>query len=257
MLARLFRSTCCVVVCLGVSASVFAAAASAPDVSVICVELDRGLVLYEEHADIKRPPASMIKLMLMLLVAEGYGRGDWTHDTAIPVSALAESMGGTQVYLNAGESWPLGELMRAVSVASANDAAMAVAEGLWGSEAKYLRAANARAGALGMKDTVIHGVHGLPPDNGEDFDQTTARDMAVLAAMCAKEPEIMGLVGQKELQFRPKDATKFNTNKMLWRMDDCDGMKTGFIRAAGFCVTAPEQVRAFPIGRRHAQPLSG
>lgn len=241
MFAGVFRSAGCLALCCLVAAPVFAGAKAADSVSVICVEADRGLVLYQDHADVKRPPASMIKLMLMLLVAEGYERGDWSKDRAIPVSARAEGMGGTQVYLNAGEEWPLGELMRAVSVASANDAAMAVAEGLWGSEAAYLLAANERAQALGMVDTVIHGVHGLPPDDGEAFDVTTARDMALLAQTCATKTEIMALVGQKELQFRPKDAKKFNTNKMLWRMEDCDGMKTGYINAAGFCVAATAQ----------------
>lgn len=218
-----------------------ARAAGEADISVICIEADRGLVLFEENAGIKRPPASMIKLMLMLLVTEGYERGDWTPDMPIAVTAHAESMGGTQVYLKEGETWPLEHLMHAVAVASANDASMAVAEGLWGSEAAYLKVANARAAELGMKDTVIHGVHGLPPDNGKDFDMTTARDMAILSLACIKKPEIMALVGQKELQFRPEDATKHNTNKLLWRMQDCDGLKTGYINAAGFCISATAQ----------------
>ncbi|MBX3178057.1 MAG: D-alanyl-D-alanine carboxypeptidase [Candidatus Hydrogenedentes bacterium] len=215
-----------------------AVAQSLDQPSIICVEVDRDLVLYEENAQLQRPPASMIKLMLMLLVVEGYGRGDWDEDTPITVSPRAAGMGGTQVYLKANETWPLDHLMQAIAVASANDAAQAVAEGLWGSEADYLAAANARAKELGMKNTVINGVHGLPPDDGVSFDLTTASDMAKLARVCVGIPEIMSLARQKELQFRPKDATKYNTNKMLWRMEDCDGLKTGFIRAAGFCVAA-------------------
>ena len=227
-----------------IGALVVAASAhpATPDnTSVICVEVDRGLVLFEENAGVKRPPASMIKLMLMLLVTEGYERGDWTPDMPLEVSAHAESMGGTQVFLKRGEVWPLDHLMHAVAIASANDAAMAVAEGLWGSETAYLEAANARAVLLGMNDTTIHGVHGLPPEDGKSFDVTTARDMALLSLACIDKPGIMELVVRKELQFRPEDATKFNTNKLLWRMEDCDGLKTGFIRAAGFCISATAQ----------------
>ncbi len=215
-----------------------AVAGSEPPVSVLCMEAERGLILHNEYGDVKRPPASMIKLMLMLLVVEGYERGDWHTETPISVSPLAESMGGTQVYLNAGETWPLDHLLDAVTIASANDAAMAIAEGLWGSEDAYLKVANARAKSLGMKDTIINGVHGLPPDKGDPFDQTTAVDMAILARACVDKPAIMDLVGQKEFQFRPEDSIKFNTNKLLWRMEDCDGLKTGYIRAAGFCIAA-------------------
>jgi D-alanyl-D-alanine carboxypeptidase (penicillin-binding protein 5/6) len=228
----------CAIVCASWTNPAFAAAKRSENMSVICIEADRGLVLYEENADVSRPPASMIKLMLMLLVAEGYDRGDWTPETMIPVSSRAESMGGTQVQLKAGESWPLGKMMQAVAVASANDAAMAVAEGLWGSEADYLLVANDRAQQLGMKDTVIRGVHGLPPADRKSFDETTARDMATLSLECIKRKEIMTLSGQKELQFRPDEAVKANTNKLLWRMPDCDGLKTGFINAAGFCISA-------------------
>ena len=214
------------------------AANAKPTISVLCMEADRGVILHAENERVKRPPASMIKLMLMLLVVEGYERGDWTPDREITVTRISEGMGGTQVYLNAGETWKLSHLLTATTVASANDAAMAIAEGLWGGETAYLEVANARAKALGMEDTVIHGVHGLPPDRGEAFDVTTAHDMALLARACVDKPLIMELAGRKEFQFRPTDSTKFNTNKLLWRMEDCDGLKTGFINAAGFCIAA-------------------
>jgi len=228
-----------VLFCLSVGE--IAAAAGSPKVSVLCMEIERGLILHAENERIQRPPASMVKLMLMLMVAEGYERGDWTPETPIPVSRRAESMGGTQVFLKAGETWPLDHMLKAITIASANDAAMAVAEALWGDEAAYLEAANGRAAELGMADTVISGVHGLPPEPGRPFDLTTAYDMALLARYCATNDLISELVVQKELQFRPEDATKFNTNKLLWRMEDCDGLKTGYIRAAGFCIAATAQ----------------
>ncbi len=213
-------------------------AASSPDVSTICIESDSGLVLSEENASVRRPPASMVKMMLMLLVVEGIERGDWTLDTEITTSRYAQSVGGCQVWLSKGDTHPLGKLMNAVAVASANDAAAAVADGLWGDVASYLEVANARAAELGMTETEIHSVHGLPPGRGQEFDRTTARDMTALACVCVEKPVLMSWVGQKAMRFRPKDAIRHNTNKLLWKMDACDGLKTGYIRAAGFCLTA-------------------
>ncbi|MBI1317940.1 MAG: hypothetical protein GC168_03190 [Candidatus Hydrogenedens sp.] len=207
-------------------------------VSIILTEAETGRVLYEENADQVRPPASMIKLMMMLLIAEGIESGLVQLDTPIPVTEHAQAMGGTQVQLKAGEVWPLHDMLRALAVASANDAAMAMALSLWGSEDVYRQAMNKRAAELGMEHTKFFSMHGLPPDEGDDFDWTTARDMSLLARECLKHPLIRELVSMKELKFRPTDAVKFNTNKLLWRMPGCDGMKTGYIKAAGFCVTA-------------------
>jgi len=91
---------------------------------------------------------------------------------------------------------------------------------------------------LGMTNTVFHSVHGLPPSAGEEPDQTTARDMAKLGQLCVQDPQILKWTSQKELQFRPEEALKMSTNKLLWQMDGCDGIKTGYIRDAGFCITA-------------------
>ena len=207
-------------------------------VSAICVVAETGLVAAEEQADLLRPPASMIKMMIMLLVSEGVDAGRWRLDRTIRISEHAQKMGGTQIYLGAGEEWPLGSLMEAACVASANDAAMAVAEGLWGSERAYLKAANSRAAELGMTNTAVRSVHGLPPDKGNALDQTTARDMMLLARACVRHPRILDWVGRKEVRVGEEGTVMHNTNKMLWRMEGCDGIKTGYIRAAGFCVAA-------------------
>jgi D-alanyl-D-alanine carboxypeptidase (penicillin-binding protein 5/6) len=171
-------------------------------------------------------------------VAEGLESGGWVAETPIVVSALAQAMGGTQLYLEAGETWPLEELMQAIAVASANDAALAVAEGLWGSKADYLQAANERVRTLGMSDTVIRSVHGLPPDPGELPDETTARDMATLARACVQNKRILTWSKIQSLQLRPEGNEFHNTNKLLGRVEGCDGLKTGYIRAAGYCITA-------------------
>lgn len=207
-------------------------------ISSICVEAGTGTVVSASHADLERPPASMVKMMLMLLVAEGVAAELWTLDKPIQVSAEAQRMGGAQLWLKQGDVHALGRLMNAVAVASANDAAFAVAEGLWGSEAAYLRRANQRAAELGMKHTTIRSVHGLPPSSGEQHDMTTARDMATLALACTQQPLIMGWVKQKEFRFEPGGCLRSNTNKLLGRCEGCDGLKTGWIRASGWCLTA-------------------
>ncbi|MBP8129609.1 MAG: D-alanyl-D-alanine carboxypeptidase [Candidatus Hydrogenedentes bacterium] len=218
----------------------FAGALAAQDLpeSHICIEASTGAVLYEQNADLSRPPASMVKLMMLLLASEGLDAELWREDAPIAISAHAQHMGGTQVYVESGQTWPLNHLMQAVAVASANDAAMAVAEGLWGSEEAYLEAANRRAAELGMTNTEYHSVHGLPPDPGTPIDRTTARDMSVLARECVKHPRLLAWTQRKEFEFRPGQALCYNTNKMLWCMPECDGLKTGFIRASGYCVTA-------------------
>ncbi len=236
-LARRQRCFATVVIALAVSAS-FRAVAEDVAESYICVEAETGMVLAESNADIVRPPASVVKLILMLLVSEGLEQGTWTNETPITATAAAEGMGGTQVFLKAGEVHTLDEIMHAVAIASANDAAMALAESLWGSKEECLKRMNERAAELGMLNTKYNSVHGLPPSNGEAFDQTTARDLALLARECVKSEHIMGWVGTKEFTFRPGESAKSNTNKLLWRMPDCDGLKTGYIRAAKFCVAA-------------------
>lgn len=231
-----------VVVCAGIAlilCSGWAMPAEIPrDVSAFSMEAETGLVLLEHNADAIRPPASMIKIMLMLLVAEGLERGDWTLQTPIEASRHAQRMGGTQVFLLKGEVYPLEKLMKAVAVVSANDAAMAVAEGLWGSEAAYLARMNERAGELGMASSEFHSVHGLPPDRGEEPDRTTARDMAMLAQACVRYAQILEWTSIVSFELRPREGKKYTTNTLMRKMPECDGLKTGYIRAAKFCIAA-------------------
>lgn len=206
--------------------------------SSICIEADTGLVLSEYNADEQRPAASMVKMMLFLLVSEGLQDGRWALETPITVTEHAQSMGGSQVQLKAGEVFTLDQLMHAVAVASANDAATAVAEGLWGSTEEYLLQSNKRAQELGMIDSHFRSVNGLPPSAGQLPDQTTARDIVILAQWCVRHPRVMEWAGTKELAFRPGEHAKSNTNQLLSMVPGCDGLKTGFTRAAGWCVTA-------------------
>lgn len=221
-----------------VSLALHGPALETPGLSYLCVEAESGFVIAESNAGVRRPPASMVKLMLMLIVSEGLDKGTWQPDLPIGISAEAQSMWGSQVFLKEGEVWSLDHLMHAVSISSANDAAFAVAEGLFGTEAAYLAAINKRARELGMVDTVFNSPHGLPPDEGRELDMTTARDMALLGREAVKHPRIFAWAGAREFQFKPGAAVRSNTNKLLWRMEECDGLKTGYIKAAGYCLTA-------------------
>lgn len=224
-------------ICLFLLPAPVALAQSLP-LSTICIEAQSGLILTQSNAGLVRPPASMVKMMLMYLVAEGLEQGAWRLDTPITISTLAQSIGGTRLAVKAGDVWTLGDLMLGVAVASANDGAMAVAEGLWGSKDAYLQAANARARELGLVQTVIRSVHGLPPDPGELPDETTARDMAVLAQWCVLSPQVMEWVSRQQWTPPGESSPRQNTNKLLTQLEGCDGLKTGYIRAAGFCLTA-------------------
>ncbi len=216
--------------------SVVFGAENIPCVSYSCVVADSGLVVSELDPDALRVPASMIKMMLMLLVAEGLESGDWTLETPIEASSNAQRIDGSQVYLKKGETFPLSDYMHAVSVLSANDAALAVAEGLWGSEEAYLEAANKRAAELGMTATVIRSPHGLTL--GEDTDLTSARDLTTLARQCVGKSQVMAWVDHETFAFRENGQERRSTNRLLFRMADCDGLKTGYTRAAGWCFTA-------------------
>lgn len=207
-------------------------------VSYICIEVETGLVIAESNADQQRPPASMLKMMLMLMADEGVAAGKWTYDTPVTVSKYAQSMGGTQVYLAAGDVFSLEDMLMAMSVLSANDASVAVAEALFGSVPDCIDAMNRRAQELGMTKTYFTSVHGLPPSDRENFDLTSARDMAILGRESLKIPHTLRRSSTKEFAMRPGTEPRPSTNKLMTRMPECDGLKTGYIRASGFCLTA-------------------
>lgn len=204
--------------------------------SALCMLADSGLIVFEQHARVVRPPASMVKLMQLVLVAEGIERGDWTLEKSVTISAKTAAVGGSRVSLRENEQFTLGHLIEAVAVVSANDAAMAVAEGLWGSEDEYKRRMNERARELGMNDSQFNSVHGLPPEAGQEPDKTTAYDMALLARHCIGIPLVMQWAGQTQVQFRANETARQNTNRLLLDMPGCDGLKTGFTNAAGWCL---------------------
>jgi D-alanyl-D-alanine carboxypeptidase (penicillin-binding protein 5/6) len=150
-------------------------------------------------------------------------------------------MGGSQVYLREGEAFTLEEMMKAIAIASANDACVAIAEHISATVEGFLELMNERAKALSMDDTHFETVHGLPPTNGNPGDLTSAHDMAVLARELTKYPDLLAWSAVKEDSLRGGKFILTNTNKLVYQFPGVDGIKTGFHAQAGFNITATAQ----------------
>jgi len=223
------------------SAAAHHAQAPAPAVQPVAyyvVAADTGTELAASDPDRQWPPASMTKMMTVLLALEQVHARKHALTEEVVVSPHAATTGGSQVYLKAGERFLLGDLLSAVMIPSANDAAVAVAEHLAGSTDAFVRRMNARARALGLTRTVYRSPNGLPPDPGKEPDLTTARDLAHLARELMRFPEAMHWSGTVEASFRAGKFTMHNTNRLLTRFAGATGLKTGHYQAAGFSVTA-------------------
>ena len=209
-----------------------------PYTGLIVVDGDSGEVILEENADTKIYPASVIKLMGLLLTIEQLENGQRKLDEWVHVTAKAARMGGSQVYLKEGETFQLEEMLYALSIKSANDVAMALALHLGGTEAGFIGLMNARAADLGMKSTEFHSVHGLPPDAGEKPDISTARDLAKLSLEIVKHPRALTYTSTVEKWFRDNTFEMLTHNRLLRDVEGCDGLKTGYISAGGFSIAA-------------------
>src|SRR5206468_4793014 len=212
--------------------------ATAP-AAYLVIDADSGTVLAEHDTHRRWPPASMTKMMTVLLAMERVQDRTLSLDEPVRTSAWASRIGGSQVYLAAGETFPLGELLKAIMIASANDAAVAVAEHIAGSSAAFVDIMNARAKALGLADTTYQSPHGLPPGKGQTADMTSAHDLAVLARELMKFPEVMRWAGTPSAGFRNDTLQMSNTNHLVrGTFNGATGLKTGYYHEAGFCVTA-------------------
>ncbi|OPZ64913.1 MAG: D-alanyl-D-alanine carboxypeptidase DacF precursor [Firmicutes bacterium ADurb.Bin506] len=216
-----------------------AEAASQVGVSSLVLEVGSGAVLHEADADRRIEPASLTKLMTVLLAVEAVERGRVSLADVVVVSAHAASMGGSQVWLGEGERYTLGQLLESVMVASANDSAVAVAEHIAGSEVRFVDAMNARAAALGMKSTHFENASGLPGGRGEGGGYTTARDMARLAQEVVKHEQVLKWSNTRSKVFRRSPLFILETtNPLLGTYPGCDGLKTGHTDAAGYHLIA-------------------
>jgi D-alanyl-D-alanine carboxypeptidase (penicillin-binding protein 5/6) len=204
--------------------------------SAIMIEASTGKVIYEKNADEKLAPASMTKIMTMLLVIENIENGRLKWDDYITVSANASGMGGSQILLETGEKMLLSDVFKGLAVASGNDAAVALAEYTAGTEEEFVKMMNKRAKELKLTNTNFKNVHGFDEAN----HYTSARDMANLSKELVKHAKVLEYTSIYEDYLRKgtnKETWLVNTNKLVRFYDGVDGLKTGFTDQAGYCLT--------------------
>jgi D-alanyl-D-alanine carboxypeptidase (penicillin-binding protein 5/6) len=212
--------------------------------AAVLMDYASGRILFEKNAHMQLAPASVTKIMTLVLALEAVRDGKVTLTDLVPTSEYAASMGGTQIWLEPGEELPLEELLYAIAVGSANDAAVAVAEYLGGSEPGFVAVMNARAAALGMRDTHFANPSGLPPaEVGKDEPHvTSAYDMALLSRHALGLPlfkELTSTWGPVVMRPEGKRQPELWTyNKMMKSYQGMDGIKTGMTAEAGFCLAA-------------------
>src|SRR5437868_225687 len=174
----------------------------APYRAALVLDRDSGQVLFAKNEHLRWPPASMTKMMTLLITMERVRDKSIGLDDMVAASAWASKIGGSQVYLREGERFPLRELLKAIVVASANDGAVAVAEYVAGSTDAFVALMNERAQQLGLAESEFHSVHGLPPSRGQQPDLMSAADLAVVARKLAEFPEVMEWAALSEAPFR-------------------------------------------------------
>lgn len=210
-----------------------------PYLGAIVVDAATGKVLFEERADEKGYPASVQKLMDLLIILEKIEAKQLSLQDPVPVSAKASHTGGSRVWLVDKEAIGLDDMLYALMVQSANDAAVALAEKVAGSTEAFVELMNARAKVLGMNNTVFRSVHGLPPGKGQEHDVTTARDFSILCRELLKHPEALRYTSTRERPFKHANGRVVNMsthNHLMGKVDGCDGLKTGFYNEAGYSI---------------------
>jgi D-alanyl-D-alanine carboxypeptidase (penicillin-binding protein 5/6) len=214
--------------------------------SAILAAADSGEVLYAKNPRQQMYPASVTKLMTLLLGTEAVRQGLAQWEEPVTASARAASYGGSQIYLAPGEILSYREIMLGIALASGNDAAVALAEHLAGSHEAFAERMNQRAEELGMLDTHFVNANGLH----DPQHYTTAYDLSLLAAAAAKLPELLELTSTKHYTLRGGTSRPFqldNKNKLLWQVSGVDGFKTGWTQDAGYCLAASGKQEALRL----------
>lgn len=205
--------------------------------SAILIEASTGEILYEKNSHEKLPPASMTKMMSMLVIVENIEKGVISWDEKITVSENASSMGGSQILLETGEQMTVSDLFKGVAVMSGNDAVVALAEAVAGTKDEFVKMMNNKAKELGLKDTSFKNPHGLDEAN----HYTSAYDMAMIAKELVKHEKVLEYTSIYEDYLRKgtdKEIWLTNTNKLVRFYTGVDGLKTGYTSEAGYCLTA-------------------
>lgn len=205
--------------------------------SAILIDSATGEVLFEKNADEKRPPASMTKLASMLIIMEAIDEGSLSFDDVVTISDEAASMGGSQVFLEADETYTVSDLLKGVAIASGNDAVVALSEKVAGSWGAFVDMMNKKMKEIGARNTNFVNPHGLDAEN----HYSTARDMSLIARELLKHEKILEYTSIYEEYLEKNDGSKtwlVNTNRLVRFYDGVDGLKTGFTESAGYCLTA-------------------
>ena len=214
--------------------------------SVIVLEPTTGEIIYERNSHERRHPASMTKIMTMLLVMEAIEKDIIKWDDIVTVSSNASGMGGSQILLETGEQMSVYDMFKGLAVASGNDAAVALAEKIAGTEEMFVKMMNDRAKELGLQDTNFKNCHGLDDAN----HYSSAYDMAIMAKELVKHEKIFEFTSIYEDYLRKGTDRSFwlvNTNKLVRFYKGVDGLKTGYTSEAGFCITATANINDMRI----------
>lgn len=205
--------------------------------STILIESSTGEIIYERNADEKLAPASMTKMMSLILIMEAIENGNIKLDQIVTVSENASKMGGSQIYLEANEKMSVDDLLKGICMASANDAVVALAETIYGSESEFVNEMNKKSKKLGLTNTNFMNATGLDEEN----HYSSARDMALIARELIKHDKVLDYSSRYEDYLRENTNKKFwlvNTNKLIKTYEGMDGLKTGYTESAGYCLTA-------------------
>jgi len=205
--------------------------------SAILIEESTGKVIYENNADEQLRPASMTKIMSLLLIMDALDNNKISLTDTVTISKTSSDMGGSQVYVNEGEVYTVGELLKGVAIASANDAVVALSEKIAGSKEKFVINMNNKANELGLRNTHFVNPHGLDEDN----HYSSARDMSIMARELLKHKDILNYTSKYEDYFKKNNGSSIwlvNTNKLVKFYKGMDGLKTGYTSKAGYCLTA-------------------
>ncbi|MFD2371840.1 D-alanyl-D-alanine carboxypeptidase family protein [Brevibacillus sp. GCM10020057] len=205
--------------------------------SAVMIEADTGTVLYDKNANEKMPPASITKVMTMLLIMEAIERGELKLTDKVRASERAASMGGSQIFLQPGEEMTVEDMIKGIAIASGNDASVAMAEHLAGTEEGFVARMNERARQLGMKNTHFVNSNGLPAEN----HYSSAYDIAIMSRELLKHEGITRFTGTYQDYLRKDSANPFwlvNTNRLVRFYEGVDGLKTGYTGEAKYCLTA-------------------
>ena len=205
--------------------------------SAIMIEASTGEILFQKNKDEKLAPASMTKMMSMLLIMEEIESGNLKWDEEVTASERASSMGGSQIFLKAGEKMTVTDLLKGVAIASGNDAVVALAERVSGSEEAFVKRMNTRGKDLGLKNTDFVNATGLTADN----HYSSAYDMSLITKELVKHEKVLEFTSTYEDYLRKDTKSPFwlvNTNRLVRFKEGVDGLKTGFTDEAGYCLTA-------------------